>query len=540
MKKILLMCLIVSKVVIVFAQEEAIKVDVSLHTQVSSNDIKPMWLVANEWGRFEQFGYFGMLTELGAKYSVFDDDNFTLNAGIRGLVNTDISESMLQEAYLSGNAWFLDFSIGKQQYSPIIYNDELTSGSFLMNSNARPVPRLTVGIFDYLPLGFTKNWLEIKGGISQGWLNDDRINKNNSANDVLLHEKFAYARLGNTKVKPYVGLVHSALFGGTRPNGSKIPVDFWATFMAKGSATLGGGEETNAAGAHMGMWDFGLNWATEKADLHVYYQKPFADASGLKVYNRYDKDYYLGFLILPKEVEWLSGISFEVFRTDHQSGYGIPDPLYPVEYGDHKQGSIIWMDDISDDFDGFMYEVFGESRVGWTQDEVMRYLEVELNEGHMYGGRDDYMNNGFYYNGWVYDGMNMGTAVYHTADKVKRYADSWEYNDQVFFYNNRVNGFHIGVQGRLNSCLQYRIKSTYTINKGTYGEEFRGRYSWQRTEDYFFSSSKKQVYSLVELDWNMPWINNLSLKGKLAFDTGQLYNSVGGQLSLTYVPTLNR
>lgn len=518
------------------AQSGAVKVDVSLHTQVSTNNIKPMWLVANEWGRFEQFGYFGMLTELGAKYSVFDDDNFTLNAGVRGLVNTDISESMLQEAYLSGNAWFLDFSIGKQQYSPIIYNDELTSGSFLMNSNARPVPRVTVGIFDYLPLGFTKNWLEIKGGISQGWLNDDRINKNNSANDVLLHEKFAYARLGNTKVKPYVGLVHSALFGGTRPNGSKIPVDFWATFWAKGSATLGGGEETNAAGAHMGMWDFGFNWSNNLANIHFYWQKPFADGSGMYINHGINRDNIIGLLVYPKDLNWLEGVSIEYFRTDNQSGKGIPDPMYPAGY--EKQG-IIWFDQISD-FDQFMFDVFGEETIGWNKQDVVDYMVIHENYGNEYGGRDDYLNNGSYYYGWTYHGMNMGTALYHTADKVGRYADSWEYNDQVFFYNNRVNGFHIGVQGRLNSCLQYRIKSTYTINKGTYGEEFRGRYSWQRTEDYFFSSSKKQVYSLVELDWNMPWINNLSLKGKLAFDTGQLYNSVGGQLSLTYVPTLNR
>ncbi|MBS2210227.1 hypothetical protein KEM09_02375 [Carboxylicivirga mesophila] len=538
-KELLLSCVFAWGCMTIAAQDDAVKVDVSLHTQVSSNDIRPMWLTANEWGRFEQFGHFGMLTELGAQYFIYDEGNFSLDAGVRGLVNVDISESVLQEAYLSGNAWFLDFSLGKQQFSPIIYNDELTSGSFLMNSNARPIPRVTVGIFDYLPLGFTKNWVEIKGGISQGWLNDERVERNNSANDLLLHEKFAYIRLGNTAVKPYAGLVHSALYGGTRPNGNKIPVDFWSTFMAKGSATLGGGEETNAAGAHMGMWDFGFNWNTDKADIHLYYQKPFADASGLKVYNRYDKDYYLGFLIHPKNIEWLSGVSVEVFRTDHQSGYGIPDPLYPVDYGSHKQGSIIWMHEINDDLDGFMYEVFGETRTGWTEDEVSRYLEVELNEGHMYGGRDDYMNNGSYYNGWVYHGMNMGTALYHTADKVRRYAEPWEEVDQVYFYNNRVNGFHIGAEGRINANLKYQVKSTYTINKGSYGEEFRGRYSWERTEDYFFSDSKRQVYSMVELDWNMPWIKNLSVKGKLAFDVGQLYKSVGGQMSLTYVPGLN-
>jgi hypothetical protein len=497
-----------------------------------------MWLVANEWGRFEQFGYSGLQAEVGAQYQIVDAQKFKLTAGVRGIVNLDISESALQEAFVHGKAWFVDFSVGKEQYSPVIYDDALSSGMYLMNSNVRPVPRITVGIFDYLPLGFTNNWLEVKGGLSQGWLNDERIEKSNSANNLLLHEKFAYVRLGNTKVQPYAGLIHSALYGGTRPNGTKIPVDFWATFMAKGSSTLGGGEETNAAGAHMGMWDFGVNWSNEKASVHVYYQKPFADASGLKLYNRYNKDYILGFLIQPKEVNGLKGLSLEVFRTDHQSGYGIPDPLYPVDYGSYKKGSIIWMHDIEGDLDGFMHEVFGETKTGWTEDEVSRYLEVELNEGHKYGGRDDYMNNGTYYNGWTYQGMTMGTALYHSADKVRRYADSWNETDQVFIYNNRVNGFHIGAEGQINSSLTYRVKSTYTINKGTYAEEFRGRSSWERTPDYFFSDSKKQFYSMVQLSWNTLWNKGLSLHGKLAFDAGQLYHSLGGQISITFVPGL--
>ncbi|WP_439185269.1 capsule assembly Wzi family protein [Carboxylicivirga taeanensis] len=521
------------------AQISNIKIDASIHSQLSSNDIRPMWLIANEWGRFEQFGHFGVLVEVGAKQQLLANENFTLNAGLRGLVNLDVAESALQEIYISGNAWFIDFSIGKEQYSPVAYNDELTPGSFLMNSNARPIPKVSVGIFDYLPLGFTKNWLEIKGGLSQGWLNDERVEKRNSAEDVLLHEKFAYARLGNTKFKPYAGLVHSALFGGTRPDGTDIPTDFWATFMAKGSSVLGGGDETNAAGAHMGMWDFGFNWHTGKGGMQLYFQKPFADASGLKLYNRYDKDYILGILFHPKDISWLSACSVEVFRTDHQSGYGIPDPLYPKDYNGHKKGSIIWMDDIEDDFDGFMLEVFGETRTGWSEDEVIRYLEVALDEGHKYGGRDDYMNNGSYYNGWTYNGMNMGTPLYHTADKFRRYATPHVEYDEVFFYNNRVNGFHVGAKGHITDRLQYRVKSTYTMNRGTYGEQFRGRYSWERTADYFFASSKQQLYSMVELNWNTHWLAGLSLKGKLAVDTGQLYNSVGGQLSIIYIPDLN-
>ena len=516
------------------AQINHLKLDASSHTLVSAEDIRPLWLTSNEWGRFEQFGKAESLVEIGAKYDLIRNKNFELQAGLRGLVYFEINKSHLQEAYLKGRLWFIDYTIGKEQFSPLVYNDGLTSGMYLMNTNARPIPRATIGIFDYLPLGFTKNWLEIKGGISQGILNDDRVEKNNSASDVLLHEKFAYVRLGNTKIKPYAGLVHSALFGGTRPNGDKIPIDFWATFMAKGSAKLGGGEETNAAGAHMGMWDFGFDWSHQLAEIHFYFQKPFADGSGMFINHRQNKDYIIDLTIHPKELQWLKGLSLELIKTDYQSGEGIPDPLYPTDY--EKQGLIVF--DQIDDFDQFMFDVFGEETSGWGKQDVVDYMVIHENHGYDYGGRDDYMNNGSYYNGWTYQGMNMGTPFYHTADKVRRYAGPWQEVDHVYFYNNRVNGFHFGAEGAILPTLRYRVKSTFTINKGTYGEKYRGRYSWEQTEDYFFATNKKQLYNMVQLSWDTPWLNGLSINGKLAFDTGELYRSMGGQLSIVYIPVL--
>ncbi len=518
------------------AQKNQIDIDGSFHTIFSSEDLRPMWLTANQWGIYGDYGKAEAMVNIGLSYQLIQNNTFSLKAGVRGLANFDVSGSVLQEAYINGRLSIIDFSLGKEQFSPFADYDDLTTGFFLMNTNARPVPRITIGIFDYLPLGFAKDWVEIKGGISQGVLNDDRGVKSNSASDILLHEKFAYARLGNTKLKPYAGLVHSALFGGTRPNGASIPIDFWSTFFAKGSAKLGGGEETNAAGAHMGFWDFGFDWQANFGDVHFYWQKPFADASGLKLYNFYNKDYIIGTVVYPKDIDWLKGISFEVFRTDHQSGYGIPDPLYPSDYNGHSKGSIIWMEDIEGDFDGFMYEVFGETKTGWTEEEVQRYLEVELNEGHKYGGRDDYMNNGQYYNGWTYHGSDMGFPLHHTAQKFSQYAPEYLYNDHGIFVNNRVNGINVGVKGSVTKQLNYRTKLTYTNNKGAYAEEFKYRYSWERTENYYFLENKNQFYTMLELSWQTPRIKGVQVNAMLAIDFGELYHSTGASLSLQYTP----
>lgn len=252
-----------------FAQSDSISINLSSYGQIANHELQPLWIHANEWGRFPQYDQSSLLLYGGARYFIVDKPQFSLSTGIGGVLNAELNESFLHELYLKGKAWVFDFSIGKEAYSPTIYNDHLSSGLFITSSNARPIPKISLSINDYLPIGFTKNWVEIRGGISHGWLNDDRGSKSNSANDVLLHEKFAYMRLGNVKVQPYAGLIHSALFGGTRPNGNKIPVDFWATFMASGSAKIGGRGNQFSRSPHgtLGFWSLFSSDRLERAFL---------------------------------------------------------------------------------------------------------------------------------------------------------------------------------------------------------------------------------------------------------------------------------
>nr|WP_321405934.1 capsule assembly Wzi family protein [uncultured Carboxylicivirga sp.] len=418
-RKVALVFLLFFSFCLLNAQE---KFDLKIESSVSiaNEGIVPTWLYANEWGIYsseiESYGMF----YLKGDCRLLDKKSFSLKVGSGIVVNTDLNQSILHEVFFKGQVWLFDYTIGKEANSWVSYNDRLTSGSFLMSENARPLPKITLGFDDYKQLSFLPDWFEVRGGISQGILNDKRGDKINSANNLLVHEKWAYGRFAIKNIKPYLGIVHSALFGGTRPDGTKIPVDFWPTFFARGSSKLGGGEETNAAGAHMGMWDFGFYLEKEKFDLQFYFQKPFADGSGLNFWFGKNKDHIIGLLIHPKEINWLKGVSLELIKTAVQSGYGIPDQLYPVDYNEHKAGSIIWRADVEDNLDDFMFQVFGEERTGWTWTEALRIIENKTNEGNKFGGRDDYMNNGSYYNGWTYHGSSMGTPLYHTTEMVQR------------------------------------------------------------------------------------------------------------------------
>ena len=517
------------------AQNDKLTIEVAGYGGGATDSLQPLWNRANQWGTFAPMTKGEAVFTGKLYYNLLDSKNVSMKAGVAGVLKANWGESFVREAFLRMKIRWFDVSAGMEAYSPVAYDDNLASGMFLISSNARPVPKITVGIFDYLPLGFTKKWVEVRGAMTQGFMWDDRGPKGNS--DVLLHEKWAYVRLGNIKWKPYVGLVHSALFGGTKPNGEKIPIDFWATFKGGASEKLG---ETNATGAHMGLWDFGLYFPLKDWHGQLYYQKPFADGSGMYLNRGYNKDFYLGALLKKDKKNIVSGVSVEYVKTSWQSGPGIPDPLYPVDYDGHKAGSIIWFSDINDDLDNFMYEVFGETKTGWTEKEVKKYLEDNLNYGNNYGGRDDYMNNYQYYAGWTYHGVSMGVPLYHTAKQVKHYAPDWAPQYWGVFINNRANAFNLGVEGWFNEWFYYRFKVTYTNNKGSYGEEYYGRYSWDKTTDYFFSNGKNQLYTGLELKWQPKKELPLTLVSVLGYDFGELYHSFGGRVGIKYAPAISR
>jgi len=504
------------------AQQHKLTIEVAAYGGGATDSIQPLWNNANQWGTFSPLTKGEGVFTGKVYYHFLDEKNISMRAGIAGVAKTDFSESFVQEAFLRMKFWWFDISAGLEAYSPVSYDDNLSSGMFLISSNSRPIPRITVGIYDYLPLGFTKNWVEIRGGISQGFLGDDRGSKGNA--DVLLHEKWAYVRLGNLKWQPYAGIVHSALFGGTRPNGDKIPVDFWATFKGGASEKLG---ETNATGAHMGLWDFGLYFPIKNWSGHLYYQKPFADGSGKSILDFNNKDFYLGVLLKNKDKALLSGLSLEYIKTSWQCGPGTPDPYDPEEK------HIVFVGDI-EDIDAYMMERFGIETEDWSKVDLREFLMDEWNYGYEFGGRDDYMNNGQYYAGWTHQGLSMGTPLYHTAEQVKQYAPNWNFQDRMIFINNRVNAFHIGVEGWVNEQFFYRFKGTYTNNKGSYGEEFYGRYSWERTPAYFYSGGKNQFYTGLEVNWQIKNDLPLTLIGVVGYDFGELYHSFGGRLGVVY------
>ncbi len=518
------------------------KIDIQVQSKIiasSKDNLLPLYQYSNQWGIISPFEKGQAVIMVGGNYEILNKKNIKLEFGMSAVAKNKVDDSFLHEAYFKGQILnTFDFSLGKQANTPISINDKLTTGGFMMNSNARPVPRGMVGIFDYWPVSFLADIIEVKGGLSHGVLNDDRtsMGRPKSADNLLVHEKWAYLRGGKLKIKPYIGLFHGALFGGTRPNGKRIPKDFWATFMGRGSNKVGQDEATNVAGAHDGFWDLGVYYSLDFADFHFFLQKPFADGTGLKINKERNHDYKKGIIVRIKKFELVKKISFEVFRTDYQSGSGLPDPIYPKMHS--LAGTNIFVDEI-EDYDDFMFNVFGIETEGYTSWHLMRYLEMVQNHGQKYGSRDDYNNNGMYYNGWTYQGQIMGFPLYHTYLQAKSYAPRWEMNNNVYIVNNRIKGIHVGLQGKLVEGFSYLLKSTYSYNMGTYHEKYVFRHSWEEDPDFFYKRGMNQVYTHLSFTYKSKRWQDVNFQGSVSYDFGELYNAFGCSFGISYSPSIN-
>ena len=541
---ILLSLLSVSSLLL--AQSERLKVELSSSASVSSNsELNPLWSYSNLWGIYSQYEQAELVVHGKARYDLLDKEVVDLQVGLGVVGSTNFDHSMIHEAYLKGRFYMIDLTVGMEAFSPLAKYDDLTSGNYLMSSNARPTPRIGLGIFDWWSIPYARDWLQIKGGCYLGMLFDEDNPK--YTKDVILHEKFAYGRLGGWYVKPYLGLVHSVMMGGTSPTGEDIPIDFWASFLGKRSEKFRDissmrGEATNAAGGHQGLWDMGLDVDFVENKMHFYYQRMFKDNGGTKPFGTLNKDHIMGIHVSFNDSKWLSAISLEWMRTSDQLGDGTPDPI-----GYDKNGNLIavYPGDVPLDDNGFWKWINShftqadieawENETGWILNQwcYLKFLREHWDNGP-HGGRKNYLNNGLYYQGWSAGGLSIGTPLFHSyTTQVKYMNGEGKTPNYAFFTNNRVDAITVGLSGGDGNRLSYRLKYTFSKNHGSLCEKYEGgAFGLHRFEDYFYTTSKKEHYIVINADYKLS--ESLSINAMLSADWGELYNAVALRIGAKY------
>lgn len=523
----------------------------SFASVATNGELRPLLSYSNLWGAYTQYdrGEVAIRADVDFRHT-FANRNIRFRAGLAGQLSSDSDRTMLHELYADFDLWMFGVRMGMERYTPVESNTSLSVGSYLMSNNARPLPRAWVGILDYwslpfgkIPLPFAKyiaDLVQIRGGVSFGWMDDE--GDPSYTDDALLHEKFVYARVGALPVKPYGGLYHSVIMGGTMADGTRVPVDFWASFFGRrGSVEKFGtglfrGETTNAAGAHQGMWDFGLDLDFPAFSGKVYYQRPFTDGQARNPTRFGIKDFTGGILLQFKKLNAVKEVALEYMDTKWQVGEGFPDPLVPNQRGGY---TYLYPGDWDEDKIPYLKEsvLLPEDVEAWedAHGEIEYYYQLDeffrqtYNHGWMYGGRTLYLTNFYYPQGWTRGGLSTGNALMHTRETVSRYAPEGTMPLKALFPNMRVRAVNVGVSGSLApEVLDYSLRVTASRNYGNYREKYIGddpSSSWVPQPNYYFATPKKETYTRLCLTYLGLGRLGLTLDASLSYDFGDLYRS---------------
>lgn len=381
----------------------------------SSGTYAPFWLQSNRNGNISASPHSGNISagiyKPASQKSRWYDYDFAIQ--LTGRVQSDIptlfspyqkrGTGYFNLLYGHIRLYFIDITAG---IKPIVYESVdplLSSGSMILSGNSQPIPRITIGIDNYIPFPGTYGYMEIKGGITYAWMPD-----NVYINKARLHHKFAALRFGGKlPVNLSYEFHHAAQWGGYSPvygnlNGDNWGKSFLNVFLAEhGGSTIN--DQLNAQGNHLTSQQLAVTAKGKNWTITAYWQD-FAESNfAILGLGQNIADGIWGISAQQNIWPYISGVTYEYMNTTDQSGP--------------------WHD----------------------------------RDGLCYGGNDSYYQNGIYRNGWNYFYRSLGTP----------FITSPLYNTDgtIYTLNSRVRLHHIGIRGDICG-FKYRLLYSYVRNFG--------------------------------------------------------------------------
>jgi len=432
----------------------------------SSGKYAPFWLQSDQYGKISSSPLgggmmAGVSKEFGAKKRLFD---YRFKANL--LLQTDKGRvrAFFHEYYVQARFSVFDLTLGAREEQLGSQDSALSCGGILFSKNARPMPKITLGIEHFTAVPFTYGLLEVKGAISHGWFTDNIYTTN-----LFLHHKYLYGRVGGKlPVHLQYGVDHVAQWGGSVPGVGQQPADFAAfkdIFLGHaGGADAVRADQVNTLGNHIISQNLKLD--VDIADFRVsgYWQNLSEDG--------------------PVKLMW-----YAMNKADGLWGVSVRNAKFPF-------------------IKGILYEYLN------TTDQSGPYHDKD---GLVYGGADDYFNNGIYQNGWTYYSRTIGTPFISSP--------LYNSNGAVSIQNNRVIVHHIGIEGDV-SGYAYKFLTSVSNNYGTYSAPLA-------------TDLRKNTSVLLEVKKQFPGLSNIELGCSVGADFGKLYgNSVGCLFSIRKIGNL--
>lgn len=445
----------------------------------AGGDHTPFWFAANKYG-LSSIQKNNAYLRLGAFHDMDESKRFSWGAGVDlAIAARFTSVFIVQQLYAEARYRCLDLMVGSKELPGFMHNSDISSGNLLYSGNARPIPQVRAGIFDYADFWGTNGWFSVKGYIAYGKFTDNRWLKNWVNHDykytlgTLYHSKALFLRGGNSKKFPLefeIGMEMATEFGGTvyYPDGKtlKMPTGWknWikAAIPKGGDKTTPAGEQLNVEGNFLGTWNFSLAWKPNNApwSVRAYYQHFFEDHSMIWIQYPWKDGLYGIEATFPKN-RWVSEANYEFLYQKDQSG--------PV-YWDHTP---------------------------------------EINE--QVSGRDNYYNH-YIYNGWQHWGMGIGNPL--TISPI------YNANHRMMFLSTRFYAHHLGFKGNPTDNISYRVMATYSKSWGTYALPF--------------DDPKSNFNLLAEISWKPEKLKGWQADFGVGMDAGSLIgNSYGVSLKIS-------
>jgi hypothetical protein len=466
--------------------QREIKYTAEAGTIISTNGETPFWLRANQYGIVpNQSPIFTLRGSVSSDYKkpITKEDKYKLSKfdwgyglNIVGNVGKE-NQLLIPEAYIKAKFGAFEIYAGRRKEIFGLVDSTLSSGSYIWSGNALPMPKIQISTPNFVPLGFTKGFLSFKGNYAHGWFENNRTDVKN----FYLHQKSLYFRLGKPdwKFHFYGGFNHQVQWGGELlypdpKNQSAINGQVGSSFndyinvvtgrslAAVGDTTKNGANDAlNRSGNHLGTIDFGFEITTNNFSVLCYRQNIYEDGSL----------YYLANI-----TDGLNGISINIKKKS-------------------------------------------EARIR-LQKIVLEYLNTTNQSGSTGSdntnsrlrGEDNYFNNGVYKDGWSYKQTSLGTPFINNVSGIAN-------TTGLFFNNNRVETFYLGILGVINNTIYSEIRISNSKILGIYQSSFL--------------KIKNQFSGLISLNYSPIFLDKTIIKLSIAIDSGELYkDSVGFYLGL--------
>lgn len=446
---------------------------------VTSNQTVPFWMRANQYGSVPVNGLSTALVGEVKKEYTRSDKLADWGFGAEGRLNIGKrTEALLIQGYIKGRIGIFQIKAGRSRDIVGLVDSTLSSGAFSISGNALGIPKVELSIPDYWPLPILDGLIALKGNYAHGWLGKKDVDYASGDQTVstFLHQKSAYARFGKLKwrLKLFAGFNHQVMWGNERKmNPTMFKLSTLETYkyviLGKSYGEKGTGLPLSKVGNHLGSIDQGFEYRFNKFRINGYHQF-FYEVGGL---------YHLNNV---KDGLW--GLSISNNSEKIQSGFRLNKLVLEFMNSKSQGGEI-------------------DAKITPSGDE-------------------DYYNNYVYKKGWTYKGENLGNPLLTS----KKYARQNLPARNEYFVNNRVQAYHLGVDGSV-AKYAFLCRLTFTQNFGTYGSSPWGHslnHIRTPTKPPYFET-ENQFSGYLEASRNIKGIN---IAMCVAMDQGtMIYNASG-------------